>query len=639
LAKTIGPAQQKLQNQHAPVSERLTALRALMAKDSLDVYWVPSSDEHLNEYLPEAHKRREWITGFSGSAGDALIMCDEAWAYVDSRYYEQADYEVDARYVNASKVGLDGHPTLRQTLTKFSRQLTEARGPSAKCRVGFDPATLGLDQYLDMQSLGESGQIEWVPVLKNGVDVARANLSAACKDTQDTHQAAYHQPIFSLPVSVTGEGVASKLDRVRALMKQHGVQYLPVVKLDQVAWLFNLRGQDIPYNPVFLSYALVTETQAMLFVDEARLTDESKKEVSKHATIHPYADFAIILAQALKTGASIVMGLDPKHVTVATEQVGKALENITIKSLDHPVQILKAVKNETEMAGMKLANLKASRGKIRALCWLSEQTKGLKAKANSHVSEVDFQNTIEAFYAEEPDYVGLSFNTIAGAGANSSIVHYGTPNPKAFLKAGQLFLIDSGVQFLHGTTDDTRTVVVGKPTPLQRKRYTAVLKAHIDCARQKYPKGTEGIRLDGIARSALWNEGLDYGHGTGHGVGAFLNVHEGPNGIHRMAKEPFQPGMITSIEPGYYEPGWGGIRLENLYASIKLPAGTSADGRDWYGFETLTYVPFDKNLIVFSSLSREQLQWLKQYYAAILRKLLPTLNPTEQRWLKGQCSI
>ncbi len=634
MAKTLGPVQ-KIKT--SPVADRLAALREQMAKHHLDVYWVPSSDEHLNEYLPEAHKRREWITGFSGSAGDALIMCDEAWAYVDSRYYEQADYEVDAGFVKASKVGLEGHQTLRQTLAEFSKKLTEARGQKSVCRVGFDPATLGLDQYKEIQTLGEKCQIEWVPVLENLVDEAKGKLLPNAKETP------YQQPIFSLPLSITGEGVDSKLDRIRVLMKQQAVHVLPVVKLDQVAWLFNLRGQDIPYNPVFLSYALVTETQAMLFTDESRLTSEAKKSVSSFAQIHPYTDFSKILTQelkaSLKKNSSVVMGLDPKHVTVATEQVAKSLENIDIKMLDHPVQSLKAIKNDSELDGMKRANLKASRGKIRALCRLSEQTKGLKAKTKSKISEVDFQNTIESFYGEESDYVGLSFNTIAGAGANSSIVHYGTPNSQAFLQEGQLFLIDSGVQFLHGTTDDTRTVVVGKPTPLQRKRYTAVLKAHIDCARQKYPKGTEGIRLDGITRAALWNEGLDYGHGTGHGVGAFLNVHEGPNGIHRMAKEPFQPGMITSIEPGYYEPGWGGIRLENLYATIELPKNTSADKRPWYGFESLTYVPFDKKLIVFSSLSREQLQWLKLYYAAILKKLLPTLNRTEQRWLKAQCQI
>lgn len=635
MAKTLGAHNQ---TQSMPVSERLTALREQMALHGLDVYWVPSSDEHLNEYLPEAHKRREWITGFSGSAGDALIMCEEAWAYVDSRYYEQADYEVDARYVNASKVGLDGHKTLRQTLSEFSKKLTDARGFNSTCRVGFDPATLGLNQYKDIQTLGEKCQIEWVPVLTNLVDGAKVKLIPNIK-----REALYRQPIFSLPVSITGESVDSKLDRIRMLMKQQSVDVLPLVKVDQVAWLFNLRGQDIPYNPVFLSYALVTETEAMLFADEARLTPEAKTFVSSVAQIYPYSDFSTILTQELKAGVkkktSVSLGLDPKHVTVATEQVGKSQENVQIKMLDHPVQILKAIKNDTELDGMKQANLKASRGKIRALCWLSEQTKSLKTKSKSKISEVDFQNTIEAFYAEEPDYFGLSFNTIAGAGPNSSIVHYGTPSSKAFLQEGQLFLIDSGVQFMHGTTDDTRTVVIGKPTPLQRKRYTAVLKAHIDCARQKYPKGTEGIRLDGITRAALWNEGLDYGHGTGHGVGAFLNVHEGPNGIHRMAKEPFQPGMITSIEPGYYEPGWGGIRLENLYATVALPKGTSADGRPWYGFESLTYVPFDKKLIVFSALSREQLQWLKLYYAAILKKLLPTLNPTEQRWLTAQCQI
>jgi Xaa-Pro aminopeptidase len=599
-------------------NDRLDAVRGLMARHQLDAYLVPSSDEHLNEYLPEAHKRREWISGFTGSAGDFLLTPTQGFAFVDSRYYEQAEYEVDTTRIHINKVGLEGHCTLKEQL----EQLVKQAGRSY--RLGYDPATLALEQYQDLKRALAETSIEWVALAENLVD-------AVWQSQQPP--APVLSSVVGLPESVTGESVQKKLARVREMMARQQVAFLPVLKLDQVAWLYNLRGQDIPYNPVFLSYGLVTSTAAYLFTEPSRIAKPDREALAQWVTVLPYEAYGQTLLDLLgkQKGARVL--LDPKHSTCATAELVR-LGGAEAVERDHPVQRMKAVKNPAELAGMRLANLKASRAKIRALKWLWDRVEG--SGPAQAVSEVDFQEAIEAFYAEEPEFAGLSFNTIAGAGANSSIVHYGTPNPKAKLLRGQLFLIDSGAQFAHGTTDDTRTVIVGKPTPRQRKCYTEVLKAHINCAMQRFPKGTEGIRLDGITRATLWNAGLDYGHGTGHGVGAYLNVHEGPNGIHRLAKEPFVPGMITSIEPGYYEPGWGGIRLENLYETVEV---ASSPERTWYGFETLTYVPFDKRLIVKSALTREQWRWLVRYHAAIVSKIASTLPPKEAAWLKRYCDL
>lgn len=622
----------RVQSQPVAVStgEKLSGLRALMQRHGLDGYVIPSSDEHLNEYLPEHQKRREWVSGFSGSAGDALVTLETAWAFVDSRYYEQADLEVDTRLVQVSKLGLDGQPNLGEAI----KQAAEGK---KSFRVGFDPSTLALEQFNGLAKRLARTSVEWVPVGENLVDALWV----------DGKPAAVAAEIFGVPDAVSGESFPLKLKRVREAMATLGAQVLPVIKLDQVAWLFNLRGQDIPYNPVFLSYAVLTPKEAYLFTDSARIRPEDLKALKGLVTLLPYGEYGETLKRLGGPGAKVL--IDPELTPYGTFLTVQSAGGEVIEAA-HPVQRMKALKNPTEIKGMQSANLKASRAKIRALKWLDDQLKAppyttggkenaRPVKAGQGVTEESFRLTIERFYAEEPEYFGLSFNTISGAGANSSIVHYGTPDPNKTLQRGELFLIDSGTQFYHGTTDDTRTVIFGKPSLLQKKRYTEVVKAHINCAMQRFPKGTEGIRLDGITRATMWNAGLDFGHGTGHGVGAFLNVHEGPNGIHRMAKEPFQPGMITSIEPGFYAPGWGGIRVENLYFVKELTGFKSADGRPWYGFESLTYVPFDKRLILKESLNKEQLRWLKAYHAAIVRKVAPSLSRAEAAWLRRVCAF
>lgn len=603
---------QNTQNMAGQSTQRkLDGLRRLMAEHGLDAYLVPAADEHINEYLPLEKERRAWLSGFTGSAGDFLAACEESWLFADSRYHEQADKQVDPEHIRVSKLGLEGQPGLIEKI----RELAAAKG--AGFRLGFDPFTLTVLQYRQFVKAFSEDGVVLVPVAENLVDSLW---------TED-RPAPVLSAVFGLDDSVTGESAQAKLARAREAMRAQNVQVLPVTKLDQIAWLFNLRGQDIPYNPLFSAYAVITPARACLFVEAARMDAEERARLEAFVDFLPYQGYQDTLKR-LADGQRVL--IDPRHTTYGTLHLVETHHGLPVEG-DTPIELMKAVKNPVEIAHMQAANLKASRGKIRALKWLDD-----RIQAGETVTEESFRQLIEAFYAEEPDFIGLSFNTISGAGVNSSIVHYSTPDPGKRLQPGELFLIDSGCQFAGGTTDDTRTVIVGEPTELQRQRYTEVLKAHINCARQIFPKGTDGVRLDGITRATLWNAGLDYGHGTGHGVGAFLNVHEGPNGIHKLANKPFQPGMITSVEPGYYQPGWGGIRLENLYLTIEV---RSDETGTWYGFESLIYIPFDKRLIDFSLLETGQLAWLKAYYQAILDKLAATLEPDTRAWLEETCHL
>lgn len=595
----------QIQAKESVTAQKLDALRQQMQAAKLDAYLIPSTDEHLNEYLPKNKERRAWASGFTGSAGDFLLTKNDAWLFVDSRYHEQADYEAALNLIQVSKLGLEKYATLNETIKRMAEE-------SSTFRLGIDPFTTSVQQAQAVKkALGERGEL--VPIEGNLVDVVWTEQPANPAE-----------PVFALPDSITGQSLKEKLEAIRQKMSALKVQVLPLTKLDQIAWLFNLRGQDIPYNPVFISYAIITADQAFLLTEASRIQPEALQTLQPQVEILPYATYAETL-KALSKDLTVL--IDPKHSTFGTVHLVEEAKG-QVQEADHPIELMKALKNETEIQGMKSANLKASRGKIRAWYWLKQQLEVKKT-----VTEASFKDAIEDFYAQEADFRGLSFNTISGAGSNSSIVHYGTPDPNKTLEPGELFLIDSGCQFYGGTTDDTRTMLVGETaTDLQKLRFTEVLKAHINCAMQKFPKGTEGTRLDGITRATLWQNGLDYGHGTGHGVGAFLNVHEGPNGIHKMATKAFEPGMITSIEPGYYEPGWGGIRLENLYQLVDL-------GNGQYGFESLTYIPFDPKLIDKSRLNNEQLQWLKGYYQQILDQIASTLSKNEAAWLKAICAI
>jgi Xaa-Pro aminopeptidase len=620
--------------------EKFAALRSHLATHRLDGYLVPAADEHLNEYLPEAKRRRIWLSGFSGSAGDLLVGQETAWLFVDSRYYEQADLEADPVLMQVSKLGLDGQKTLDETLEALGRESAQAGN---HFRLGFDPFTLTVSQFRNFQKQLEPSGVVLVPIAGNLVDRVRLQQPWMSAEPLPTYA---DSKLFYLPDALTGETIEQKLKRVREAMHKANADVLPITKLDQIAWLYNLRGWDVPYNPVFIAYTIVTPNAAYLFTNLDRIDLDLQAFLQKQVTLQPYELYGETLKALVAQAPNQRVLIDRKHTTMGThELLTDPVTPIACKIVEgsNPIEGMKARKNAIEISQMQQANLKASRAKTRTLKWVSDQF-----NSGETLTEADVAATVEQFYAEEADFQGLSFNTIAGAGANSSIVHYGTPNPQRVLHDGEFLLLDSGAQYASGTTDDTRTLIVGDPTPEQVECYTEVLKAHINCAMQRFPKGTTGAQLDGITRSTLWFAGLDYGHGTGHGVGAFLNVHEGPNGISKRVSEPLEPGMVTSIEPGFYKSGWGGIRIENLYVVKDLtPAGETSETDakpdpnklTWYGFEPLTYIPFDNHLIDRDRLDERHQAWLAQYNEAIIARLTHTLSPEEATWLKEVCTF
>jgi Xaa-Pro aminopeptidase len=611
-------------------AQKFAALRSQLAKHKLDAYFVPSADEHLNEYLPEAKQRRQWISGFTGSAGDFLISSEKAWVFVDSRYYEQADMQVDANLQKVCKVGLEEHQTVEEVLEELGQT---AAKQLQTFRLGIDPFTITVTQYRRFSERLSDGGVQIVPIIENLVDAVRSQSPWLESEPIPPFG---DQPVITLPESVTGESLAKKLERVREVMDKKKAAILPVTKLDQIAWLYNLRGRDVECNPVFISYAIVTTTDAYLFTNTSRIDEPVRQALAGQVQILDYEQY-------IPTLRSLVV--EHKNVLVAIAQTtyGTYLQLKDVKAkivgAEHPIETFKAHKNAVEIAQMQQANLKASLAKTLTLKWIEEQI-----DTGNTISERDVANKIEGLYKQQEGFYDLSFPTIAGTGANGSIVHYSNPNPNCKLIHGELLLLDSGSQFYGGTTDDTRAISIGKPTEEQCDRYTEVLKSHINCAMQKFPKGTTGSQIDGIARSSMWQSGLDFGHGTGHGVGVFLNVHEGPNGISKRVNQSLDLGTINSIEPGYYEPQWGGIRLENLYfvKEVEQESDSSQEPNPnktpWYEFESLTYIPFDKKLIDRSKLNPQQISWLESYYAAVVQKLSPLLTEEESVWLNQACS-
>lgn len=608
--------------------QKFTALRSLMQQQQIDIYFVPSADEHLNEYLPAAKQRRQWISGFTGSAGDFLIGMESAWLFVDSRYYEQADMQVDSNLQKVCKVGLEGHQTMEEIIAELGEK---ALKQNQALRLGIDPFTITIAQYRQLSDRLSVSGTKIVPITENLVDNVRSQSPWADHETIPIFG---DQPIISLPETLTGEGIDQKLQRVREAMAKQKATVLPVTKLDQIAWLYNLRGRDVECNPVFISYAIVTDTDAYLFTNTARIDDAVKAAIAQQVQILTYEQYIPVLRSLIDGGNGVM-------VAIGQTTFGTYLQlkegNAKIVESENPIENYKSHKNAVEIAQMQQANLKASWAKTLTIKWLEEEVATGKS-----ISERDVADKIEGLYKQQEGFYDLSFPTIAGAGANGSIVHYSNPSSECKLKDGDLLLLDSGSQFYGGTTDDTRSLGIGQPTIEQRDRYTEVLKSHINCAMQKFPKGTTGSQIDGIARSSLWQQQLDYGHGTGHGVGVFLNVHEGPNGISKRVSQTLDVGTINSIEPGYYQPQWGGIRLENLYFVKEIDKPISSQNSSqtpWYEFESLTYIPFDKKLIDRDRLNPQQILWLENYYIQVIAKLSPMLNGEEIAWLHQACKF
>ena len=593
---------------------RLNAMYQRMKEAQVDLYLVPSSDAHLNEYVPEYSRRRAAVTGFTGSAGDAIISPHGNHIFVDSRYHLQADEEVDLNSFRVHRLGLSGEFTLSQWLTEMEKE----RGG---IQVGFDPAVVSMQAHKIYSSALHSTGSAMVPIAGNLVD-----------DVWEEQPNPPSNGIYALHESVTGSGVAEKLSNVRKEMADAGVDKLVITKLDEIAWVTNLRGDDIQFNPVFESYMVIEMERSTCFT-RVKLPAGLIDELSPLVDFQPYESYSEFM-RLVGSDSSGVVWLDPSGTTMATRIL--ISNDQKVHERPNPVVMLKAIKNNSEVLASREAHRHAAAAKIRSFKGLEE-----KIACGQVVSELDYSQSLHEEYAKEDGFYDLSFTTIAASGPNGAIVHYSDADPEVLLEEGELFLVDSGVQMLGGTTDDTRTVIVGNPTDRQKQVYTKVLRGHINLAMQKFPEGTGGIALDALARTHLWNVGLDYGHGTGHGVGAFLNVHEGPQRIApRGGDEPMRVGMIVSNEPGYYESGWGGVRLENLYVVMTdddLP--DHPDGKRWFRMDPLTLIPFDTSLIDWSDMAESEKDWLGEYHQEVWDKISPLLGDEESQWLWGKCQV
>jgi len=591
------------QSERGDAADRIKELRRLMAAAKLDAYLVPRADEHQGEYVPASAARLKWLTGFSGSAGLAIIAKRAATLFVDGRYTVQARAEVEPELMEVSLLprGRIGE-WLSEKLTRGAR-------------VGFDPRLHTIAEVERLEAALAPRGIKLVPTPRNLVDrVWGRDRPAPPADSVSLH-----------PVKFAGRSAQDKIADIQRLLKAERQDAVVLTLSDSVAWVFNIRGSDIPHTPVALAFALLPVTgKPELFIAAEKLPPAVRTQLEGFARISSPDALAVRL-KALRDAGKRVR-LDPN---TASFWFARALGGARkIARAPDPVLALKAIKNSSEIKGARSAHLRDGVAVTRFLAWLDG------AVASGTVDEIEAVRRLEDFRRETKQLREISFDTISGSGPNGAIVHYRVSEAtNRKLRNGELFLIDSGAQYLDGTTDITRTVAIGRPTNEMRERFTLVLKGHIGIATARFPKGTRGIDLDPFARRALWQAGLDFDHGTGHGIGSYLSVHEGPQSISRAGMAVLEPGMIISNEPGYYKEGAYGIRIENLVlvTPLERPAGAE---REMMGFETLTLAPIDRRLIVKEMLTAEELAWLDAYHARVAAELSADLDDETRAWLK-----
>ena len=585
--------------------DRLTALRRLMARHCVQAYVVPSSDPHQSEYVPEFWQRRKYLSGFSGSAGDVVVTRDKAGLWTDSRYWLRAAQEIDERVFTLFKAGQPGVPSWPEWTAR------ELRPGQA---LGIDPRLITHRDYQALKSRLEDKGLKAKAVGPNLVDEIWLNRPAPPRGPAEIHALHY-----------SGESVVSKLKRVRGAMAESGAEAHVLSQLDAVAWLFNIRGSDVTYNPVVIAYAVIRGRDALLFVDKRKITSDLRRALPKDVKILAYQAFGAVLnwLAEKKTRVWLDESTASRWMVEALRGAGRLIFKPS------PVALFKAVKNETEVRGFRAAHVRDGLAMVRFLHWLQGAVK------KGGLSELAAAEKCEEFRSQQKLYKGLSFETISSYGPHGPIIHYAvTPETNIPLKPQGLYLIDSGSQYLDATTDITRTACLGRPSEKQREYFTRVLKGLIALTRTSFPRGTSGKQLDTIARLPLWDKGLNFIHGTGHGLGTFLNVHEGPQAVsyYRCVGVGFEPGMMTTIEPGLYPEKEFGLRTENVALVVKDPR-RSAAGTTFYTFETLTLCPIDLSLVKKSLLIDKEIAWLNDYHARVRRTLTPFLGREEAAWL------
>jgi Xaa-Pro aminopeptidase len=592
--------------------DRLKALREQLKADRLDGFVVPICDEHMSEYVGAYAQRLAWLTGFGGSAGTAVVLPEEAAIFVDGRYTLQVREQVDGKYWQY------------QSVPKASVAAWLKDHAASGARIGYDP-WVHTRTWVDAatKALAEKGA-ELVAVERNPLDAVWSDQPAPSPASMTVH-----------PDQFAGRSSAEKRAAVADWLVERGLDATIISALDSVAWLFNVRGSDVDRTPVALSFAVVGQDgTADLYVAPEKVDDAVRQHLGNAVRIHDRGEFA----PALKGFSGKKVAVDPERAVSAIFGALKA-GGADIVELRDPTVLAKAVKNPVEQAGHRAAQKRDGAALSRFLHWIAtEATKG-------GVTELSAAEKLHAFRAEAGKLKDLSFDTISGAGPNGAVVHYRvSEETNRTLEPSSMYLVDSGGQYLDGTTDVTRTVWIGpgEPTAEMKDRFTRVLKGHIALARAVFPVGTRGTQLDTLARQFLWAAGVDYAHGTGHGVGSFLSVHEGPQRIATSAggqagtDEPLAAGMFLSNEPGYYKTGEYGIRIENLIL-VEPREIVGAEG-EYLGFETLTYAPIDRALVDTEIMTRDELRWWDEYHAKVLDIVSPQLEGDARAWLETACA-
>ncbi len=586
------------------IISRLEALRNAMRASHIDAVIIPKTDPHQSEYLADHWQIIRWLSGFTGSAATMVVTADKALLWTDSRYFIQAAAQLDGSTVEMMKEGIEGTPTIDQYLLDT---LPEGAW------VGIDGLVFPIERTNDLiKTLGSKHimmEVNFTPF--DEIWAGRPALPA--------------DPVFIHDIKYAGESAADKIGRVLKEVEMQGAREVFISDLAEIAWTLNIRSNDVPENPVVMSFLYLSPDGSTLFIDPAKLTDEVKDHLKEcNVVTRPYGDVRAFLGE-LPASARVLLS--------STQSAGAFLSILGDRAVlgESPVAILKAVKNPVQIEGIRNAMEKDGVALVRSFMEIEKRlAEGVRT------TELDVADILRRHRSEQDLFFDISFETICGYGPHGAIVHYSaTPETDVPLQPDGLLLVDSGANFLDGTTDITRTVSLGNPTAEQRRDFTLVMQGHIALATAVYPVGTRGAQLDAFARMPLWKAGMTYLHGTGHGVGHFLNVHEGPQTIRlNNTPAPLLPGMITSDEPGVYREGCWGVRCENLVLTTE--AMTTEFG-SFLRFETLTLYPFDTTLMDTSMMSPQEIAWVNDYHTEVYRRLSPRLTADEAAWLKDKC--
>src|SRR6056297_221937 len=591
------------------IKNRISNLRSAMKAAQIDAYIIPSSDPHQGEYVAEYWQSRSWISGFSGSAGTVVVTDKHLGLWTDSRYYLQAPEELKAADGHLHK--MDGS---REAwfINWLIDQLPDGATLACDGRLFTESDIRKIEQRLEGNDLTLKSDVDLI----SEVWTERPGLSSAA--------------IEDFPVKYAGESREQKLMRIQQKLREENVDGLWMSGLDDIAWTLNLRGRDVPMNPLFYSYLLITSDRHYLFIDKEKVSETIEDDMAAaKVELRPYES---AFSELKEMSARFRLWVDPQ---TASRAIFKALSDHDHLEKAGPVRGMKAIKNETEITNIRHAMVKDGVALVQAFRWLEKQLK------ERPVKETEVAEKLAHFRSQQALYRGESFEAIVGYRGNGAIVHYhATSEKQSLIRNEGVLLVDSGGQYLDGTTDITRTFALGEVSEEVKKNYTRVLKGHIALAQAVFPEGTRGVQLDVLARQFLWQEGLDYGHGTGHGVGFFLNVHEPPQGFVPQLTErgttPLRAGMFSSNEPGYYEAGEYGIRIENLILAVQQ--GGNPNSKDFLCFEDLTLYPISKTLIDIHMLTDGEKRWLNSYHERVFQAISPQLSEAERDWLNPQCA-